>query len=182
MSDAKTLIQKAREELELSQSELANAVDVSQSTISRLEKLSTISDIRLAAKLAMKLKLDVNELLSDQAKQLIGSWVGEEFYAFCPNPFCDSNRLCRNRGGEAAVEWDSGTTFSYERFEELNFCRFCGTEVIKQCPGCGRSFTDGHTTFCSTCGSKVTDRPSKEEWEQIRELIRPVISEDDIPF
>jgi transcriptional regulator with XRE-family HTH domain len=169
-------IAKARLALKLSQLELAGALGVSQATISRLESSDEYpKDIRLLAKVARELEIPIAEVFP---QGLFEGTDAAPFFVFCPNPLC---------GGNDRTMRDGSPTLSYKaakhsarEFDKANYCKLCGTELVKDCPACGRRFTDGISKFCETCGQKIFPEILEDQWEQIRKLAAP--HDDDIPF
>lgn len=168
-----------RKEVDLSQAELAKEVGVSQATISRLEKGEYEPDLRLWSKLARALKMDVRELAPEDLFTEITDLERDYFFAFCPNPFCERNES-ELKNGIPIVRWRSSARYPMARFSEVNFCSRCGTELVKDCPGCSRPIEDSDARFCISCGTRITNRPTDEEWAAIRGSFAP--EDDDIPF
>lgn len=175
-----------RKRKKLSQSKLAELADVSQASISRIEKEEQQPDLKLYAKIAQALKVELSEIVPEELlNELLGQAYQENFYAFCPNPFCDKNKtgLYENTY-KAYVLWNSGSSHHIDRYDETNFCSRCGTDLVKECPSCKRKLEDQGSRFCISCGSKITDRPTKDEWETITKLEKAKKEDfdDDIPF
>lgn len=170
---------KLRKAKDLSQQELASLAGVSQATISRLEQNEHDPSLQMLGKLARALEVDLRELLEESTlNQLLGQENQEDFYAFCPNPLCTSNKISRSEGTNR-VAWTSGKNYPTDRYNEINFCTRCGTDLAKECPGCGRRLENEGTRYCITCGTQITDRPTDEEWDEIGRLVDP---NHDIPF
>jgi DNA-binding XRE family transcriptional regulator len=178
-------LRKARK---LSQAEMAAQAGVSQATVSRLEASEKHpTDVRLLAKLAKALETPLSELLP--AGSDLPFRYGEQFYAFCPNPFCSLNRTGIDKEGVPFVSWTSTTSYPSNEFDEVNYCATCGTELVKDCPSCKRRFDQQRTNYCVTCGERVSDHPTEEEWARIRANTpkrnateEPTAAEEDIPF
>jgi transcriptional regulator with XRE-family HTH domain len=179
-------IARLRKKQKLSQAQLATLAGVSQASISRIEKDEQQPDLRLYAKIAKALKIDLSEIVpSGLLDQLLGQDYNESFYAFCPNPFCNKNSFYINKqDGKPYVTWNSGSTFRTDLYDKVNFCSGCGTDLVKECPSCKQRLQDRGTRFCISCGSKISDRPTKEEWKQIEETCKAKaeFNDDDIPF
>jgi putative transcriptional regulator len=178
MSQQRIDLAALRKEKSLSQADLAKAAGISQTTVSRIEKSEHQPDLRLWAKIARVLGVDIREIAPDE---LLVEVLGEErdyFFAFCPNPFCDRNETSL-KDGSAQVYWRSAQRYPGSRYSAVNFCSRCGTELVKDCPGCSLSLEDAGSRYCISCGTQITNRPTKEEWERIRALLT---EEDDIPF
>lgn len=180
MNDEYRSFADLRKDHHLSQAELAEKVGVSQSTISRIEKGDLEPDLRVLSKIARELGITVKDMISKETvAEILGQQGQESFYAFCPNPFCDLNKLDK-KNGSPRVSWSSGNRYASWQFNEINYCAHCGTDLVKECPSCGRQFEEPNTRFCVTCGIQITDRPTEEEWEKIRAILNE--GEDDIPF
>lgn len=166
-------IAELRKTIDLSQSTLANSVGVSQATISRIESTEDeISDLKLLSKIARELGVTLNELISEESLNNLRGWSqGETFVAFCPNPFCSSNTIGLNKDESPFVQWMSSENYPADRFQEFNYCPECGEELIKECPNCKRHFITKRPRFCFTCGRKLCDRPTMEEWKLIKKKL-----------
>ena len=170
-----------RKNCDLSQSSLAEAVGVSQATISRLEASpETPSDIRLLSRVATALDTTILEVLEgcDLPESLIMGATGA-FYAFCPNPICGSNEHGRSRDGGFFIRWRSGSSYEAEQFDEVNYCGLCGTELVKECPSCKKRLKNRADRYCVACGSPLSDRPTDEDYAEM-ERLNP--DNDDLPF
>ena len=178
MSNFGTQIRTRREELGLSQTALSSAVGVSQAAISRLESCEECpSDFRLLNKLAKALKQPVAEFLPENQSQDL-----EEFFAFCPNPHCQTNSHNKKQG-TVLVFWSSWASYPANEFGEINFCPSCGTSLIKECQQCKRRFPKEESRYCIRCGEKICNRPTPEEWAALETLYSPPPrSDEDIPF
>lgn len=178
-----------RKDRELSQGELAKEIGVSQSTISRLESgQQPPEDARMLSRLARALELPLSELLEGtEVPAHLSTELTSRFWAFCPNPFCNRNRI-RGNPDEPAVQWASEQPYDATEFESTNYCSKCGTELAKQCPSCKKPLTERGTRYCVTCGERITERPTTDEWSEMsRSLQRGVDegkdqTEDDLPF
>lgn len=174
-------IVELRKSRNMSQADLASAVGVSQATISRLEKDEGAATIQALAKIARVFAYDLRDLLPpDRLRELSGAFVGDEFYAFCPNPFCRDNTT-GVKDGIPTVTWKSGKSYETELFEETNFCPSCGTELAKECPSCSRKL-ERNAKYCIACGKEITNHPTEDEWKRIKSLHTPTEFDDDIPF
>jgi len=162
--------------------ELAGLIGVSQSKISRIEKLSGIHDVALATKLSGPLRIELTDLLSASARQGLHQSSADNFFAFCPNPLCRSNETKKLSDGKFSTTWKSGRRYPHAQFLQTNFCGRCGTELVKQCSNCERKFTDEHTRFCIACGHAATERPSVADMAEIEEVFKDAIAEEDLPF
>jgi DNA-binding XRE family transcriptional regulator len=176
-------LSELRKQASRSQADLASAIGVSQATISRLEAAESCpTDIRLLSKIAKALNEPLNALVPEQfLEQLLPNFYGETFSAFCPNPFCDLNAHGLDATGAVAVSWKSWDKYDSSRFDEVNFCHRCGTELVKDCPSCKHRFDQKSAQFCMTCGTRITSRPTAEEWKKLHE-IHEAQRESDIPF
>ena len=181
MVDANLDLAVLRKAKELSQAELAEYIGVSQATISRIENGETQLSLQLAAKLARVLEVDLVDIIPEESLRNLTGHVGQEaFYAFCPNPLCVRNKV-EKVDNQVLVTWNSGQRYPSHRYEEVNFCTSCGTALVRECPQCKRLLENPGTWYCMSCGSRITDRPTPDEWAQIRELLAPK-DDDDIPF
>ena len=179
MDPKSSLIANRRKAKNLSQEELAQLAGLSQTTISRAEKGEGSINPRILAKIARALGVPVREIAEESTLQdRLEQGAVESFYAMCPNPLCRRNELTRV-GGKPAVSWKSGQFYPIARRDETNFCPDCGTELVKECPSCGRILEDRGARYCISCGNSIHSRPTTEEWAQIAELLD---HEDDIPF
>ena len=180
MQDRPSIVE-LRKSRNMSQAELASAIGVSQATISRLEKDEETATIQALAKIARVFEYDLRDLLHpDRLRELSGEFLGDEFYAFCPNPFCRDNTTSVTQG-IPKVQWKSGNSYRTELFEETNFCPSCGTELAKGCPSCGRQL-ERNARYCIACGREITNRPTADEWKHIKSLHTTSEFDDDIPF
>ena len=179
-------ISALRSKLEMSQSDLAQAIGQSQATVSRLEGLEeSPSDLKLLSNLASALSTPLPELLPVSfADEFFPTNRADTFYAFCPNPLCKLNTPGRHPGGDVFLRWESNTGYPSEEYSVINFCGSCGSDLVKECSNCGRRIGDGLPQYCVSCGKKVSDRPTPKEWEKIRAShpATEVPKRDDIPF
>jgi transcriptional regulator with XRE-family HTH domain len=168
-----------RKKRELSQAQLATAAGVSQATISRLESADECpTDFRLLSKISKALEEPLAELLPPGYLQEALVSTGEQvFAAYCPNPLCEENKHGIGRNGEPFIEWSSSQMYAMALFGEINYCDSCGTELVKECPNCKRRFAKNATQFCRTCGERVCERPTQEEWNIIKSM-----HDNPIPF
>jgi len=182
------IIAELRKERDLSQGALAKEVGVSQATISRLEALENEgADIRLLSKIARALGQRLDALLpEDFLKELSRDSIGDLFVAFCPNPLCMTNKVGLDREGRPSVTWESAQSYPSSGFLEYNYCPECGEELVKECPECKRRFETKRPRFCFTCGARVCERPTDEEWKIIRQHLAKKAEDanpsGDIPF
>lgn len=177
------LLRKAQD---LSQGDLGERVGRSQATISRLERASEVpDDLRLLGKLARALDTSLQDLLGDFDPPT-PDWAPDDdqtFFAFCPNPFCDSNSVRREGNGNLSVRWSSGSEYILDVKNEVNFCERCGEDLIKDCSECGRPITSSKARYCRTCGTQLNTRPTDEEWVELRKKYPPPTEpDDDLPF
>lgn len=166
---------------------MASQVGASQATVSRLERATDPNiDPPLIARIAKALGCSLADLMPEGMLEQVLSTDAEQFYAFCPDPFCPGNKYGWNaESNDVAVWWKSGSAYPMHRFDEINFCSKCGTALVKECPGCKRRLEQAGTRFCQTCGQRVTDRPTEKEWSTIRERVeakRRESEENEIPF
>src|SRR4051812_29596067 len=90
-----------RKQAGLSQAELASVVGVSQATISRLESSNGYpKDMRLLSKISKALGEPLSVLLPEDVLKEFSHHLGDSFFAFCPNPFCDRNTHGIDRNGQ----------------------------------------------------------------------------------
>ena len=173
-----------RKAAELSQEGLAERLGMSQSSVSRIESNSSPpSDPRLLSRLARVFELPVSELLEEaEVPDGLTTELMGEFWAFCPNPFCDRNERSRSGAGDPVVQWKSGMFFDPELFAETNYCSRCGEELVKQCPSCKKPLRERGARYCTTCGTQLTDRPTEDEWDRIRREVTIAEPDDDLPF
>jgi transcriptional regulator with XRE-family HTH domain len=167
MNDSCLDISSLRKKHRLSQMQLAEIANVSQATVSRIESGESTPSLQFLSNVARHLGIPLRELVPEQQlRALLGQDELSQFYAFCPNPFCDRNTYLRKDGLDY-IRWASGQTYPSDSFDEINYCTRCGTSLAKECPSCGRRLEEGGTSFCITCGKEITDRPTREEWQQI---------------
>lgn len=168
---------RVREAKGISQRDLAEAAGLSQSYISKLENSpkdgGSLADL---GRIASALDVPLVELLEGTS---LANWVGpqgDEFLAFCPNPFCKTNKYFWNHdSGHASVRWESAATYDAVCFEETNFCGDCGRRLVKQCPSCKASLANAGERFCRRCGKRIHEYPTEKEWK----MIRKELSDDD---
>src|SRR5262249_35147453 len=143
----------------------------SQATVSRIESADeSPTDLRLLGRIGRLLNLPVSELFPDSANQS-PEFTNGRFLAFCPNPFCRSNKYSRSKDGGAQVHWESKREYINELFEDTNNCSFCGTDLVKECPSCKKRLRRSGQDYCMACGTQIFDRPTHAEWEKIRKLL-----------
>jgi transcriptional regulator with XRE-family HTH domain len=167
-----------RQEKELSQEALARRAGLSQTTVSRLEKGEQVASTQTLAKLARALGTSLAELVPEDALKAADG--DGDTHAFCPNPFCVRNKLTK-KDGRAVVFWESWQSVSAEKWADVNFCRSCGSDLVKECAGCGKRMAEKGGLYCVRCGEKLTQRPTQDEWKKIREQLDTEF-DDDIPF
>ncbi|MBL8875266.1 MAG: helix-turn-helix domain-containing protein [Phycisphaerae bacterium] len=192
MIEGGSRIQRLRKDRELSQADLANKAGISQAAISRIENSDELpSDIRVLSKLARVLGVALEDLTDGTSVELQDPRpAGDGFWAFCPNPFCEKNQISRSTTDQVAVKYLTYRQYPAEEFVNINFCPGCGTDLIKECAECKRRIDNAYAKYCTRCGSKVTNRPTKEEWKKIEQLLPPKpapapaspMADDDIPF
>jgi len=174
-----------RKRQDLSQTQLADLVGVSQATISRIETGESRPTLQLLSKIARALETPLREVVPrEHLHELLGQDAMLTFYAFCPNPFCEKNKLSR-RDSKNVVSWVSGELHPAESFDEVNYCSRCGTELLKECPSCGRHLEEAGTLFCISCGARISKRPTKEEWKRIAEILdsrAAKVDDEEVPF
>lgn len=172
-------IEKYRKRKKLSQQRLAAEVGVSQATISRLEQGDHADlDLRLAAKIARALEVDLREISPDAVADV----QPDDFFAYCAEPFCDSNELKRDGAGKPTVYYRSGELYPTRQWDDINFCAQCGHELVKECAECHMRFKH-LSNFCTRCGTQASARPTAEEWKRIGEILDEKDRlDDDIPF
>jgi transcriptional regulator with XRE-family HTH domain len=182
MDEIGQILVKLRKGKQLSQEELAAASGVSQATISRLEKQEQTASIKTLAKLARALEVGLLELAPRETLDN-GEVADDTFSAFCDNPFCSRNKLLLAPDKTCRVQWDSWQQYRSDAWSEANFCRSCGSELVKECPGCAKRLLDKGGRYCTRCGTKLTARPTQDEWKQITAQLKGSEEEDDdIPF
>ncbi|MGD8813792.1 MAG: helix-turn-helix domain-containing protein [Anaerolineales bacterium] len=160
-----------RKELKLSQEELAQMVGVSQATISRIEKGEYAPSLQMLIKIARALNIDIREAIPEGLMNDVSTHEDmNTFMTICPNPLCDSNDFYREDGKDFVL-WKSWQQHGIDQFEEINFCEVCGIDLIKGCPSCGRKLEKKGARFCITCGTNLHNRPTPEEWTEIREIL-----------
>jgi transcriptional regulator with XRE-family HTH domain len=183
MDDVGLIIARWRKRKNLGQEELAAAAGVSQATISRVEKQEQTANIKTLAKIARALGVGLSELVPAESLNSDGD-DADSFYAFCENPLCARNKL-KLENGNPSVFWESWQQYRNAAWSEANFCRTCGTELMKECRSCNKRFLEKGGRFCTRCGTENTTRPSEKEWEAIRARLgigKTEEFDDDIPF
>lgn len=189
-------VQRLREDRGLKQSELAAKAGISQSTLSRLENTEIRSGgVQIVLKVARALGVTFSELVVGTPMEGLihdESKSGDSFFAFCPNPFCDLNEPSLNQDGSVRVDWDSSQQFSSSEYEEINYCESCGTELVKECKGCGKRLHRSVSNYCRRCGDPLNRRPTKDEKLLLSKALAKSksryesygepVSADDIPF
>lgn len=176
-------IAELRKEKNISQEQLAKEFGVSQATISRLESGEFEPSLQVLAKTARYFNIDLREIVpAERLNNLLDTRAVNSIFAFCPNPFCDSNEFYK-QDGQSWIRWKSGKSYDANRYEEINFCTRCGSDLIKECPSCGKLIEESGAKYCIRCGEKIVDRPTKEEWERIGQILdNREPTEDEIPF
>lgn len=182
-------VAKLRKRKKLAQADLAAKMRTSQATVSRVESTALPpTDTKLISELANALGVTVTDLLEGMPiPPALQASASSDFYAFCTNPFCHTNRTGRGDDGKAYVAWNSGGMHGANKFAETNYCVHCGGGLVKQCPSCGNRLKTSGTRYCGTCGSPVSSRPTTEEWKKIEALYPKKKGkfddlEEDIPF
>ncbi len=185
MDDKGILIAKLRKRQKLSQGELAMRAGVSQATISRLEKQEQEANVTTLAKLARALGVELSQLVPEATLNAEQDGV-DSFFAFCENPFCHRNDRKLNEEQKPVVFWNSWQALDNASWSDVNFCRACGGDLVKECTSCNRRITEKNTRFCTRCGKKLSSRPTKAEWLRLEEQVKAAAAkpkeEDDIPF
>ena len=179
-------VQAARKAREMTQDALAREAEVSQSLISRLESgKSAAIKLRDLTGIARCLRTSLRDLLegSEHANLLDDGCPDDSFIAFCPNPLCRTNRTGLNSNGEPVVKWESESRYPAE-FDDVNYCPYCGDDLVKACSECGRLIGSAYDRYCVRCRTPLNSRPTTEEWEKIRNRHQPVAETqgEDIPF
>lgn len=170
----------------LTQVEFGDSLGISQARISRLEKDEDWpTDVRLVAEIAKAFKLPVYDFVPEASlERLFGTHEQTQFfYAFCPNPFCPSNKHGKAEGSYR-VWWSSGQSVALAEFDHTNFCKSCGTRLVKDCPSCSALLDQKGQRYCGACGAPVTERPTPKEWQRIEDECKAheALNEDEIPF
>jgi transcriptional regulator with XRE-family HTH domain len=168
-----------RQAKSLSQEALAKAAGLSQTTVSRLEKGEQVASTQTLAKLARALGTSLADLVPQEALNA-SDGDGDIFHAFCANAFCVRNKMAK-KDGRAVVYWESWQPVPAQKWADVNFCRSCGNDLVKECPGCSKRMTEKGGLFCVRCGEKLTKRPTSDEWKKINEQLETEF-DDDIPF
>jgi transcriptional regulator with XRE-family HTH domain len=190
MNELSARLVELRKTREMSQADLAKAIGVSQGMISRIETAELPpSDLKLLSRIAKVLGVPASELIPEELRTLLqGSDNEGMFFAFCPNPKCPRNKL-EFHDDEPVLYWSSGQRFPSEAFVEVNYCRSCGEELIKECKNCKRRLNEADTRYCITCGTQICQRPTAAEWQEIRKMKPPPptseeshFKPDEIPF
>lgn len=181
MDEIGQIIGRLRKRKNLSQGELASAAGISQATVSRLEGQEQVANVKTLAKLARALEVSLSELVPPETLSS-GEGNGGAFFAFCESPLCVRNKL-KLVDKKPTVYWDSWQAHDNESWSDVNFCRSCGGDLVKECSSCGLRLTDKGGQYCMRCGKELTARPSEEEWKQIRTHLNAADDfDDDIPF
>lgn len=181
MDEIGQTIIRLRKRKNLSQEELAAAAGVSQPTVSRLEKQEQVASVKTLAKLARALEVALSELVPPET--LSSGPAEDTFYAFCENPLCSRNKL-KLVNKVSTVFWESWQAYRNEDWSDANFCRSCGSDLVKECSSCGKRLVEKGGRYCTRCGKKLTERPTKEDWTQINAQLSGASEDfdDDIPF
>lgn len=177
-------VAKLRKSRGLSQIEFASLAPCSQATVSRIEAAAEPpADVQLLSKLARALNISLVELLDGfDSPSALQDGAFLFFYAFCPNPLCETNKVGRDESNVLVVNWASSGRFEASLFPEINFCRLCATPLVKECPSCKKVLRNVNTRYCVTCGAKVCERPTADEWKHLNDKYPARSADDDIPF
>lgn len=137
----------ARRALGLTQSKLAIEIGCHQAALSMFEqgKSTKLSD-DLVSKLAVRLKLDLEQLIKmeqGEKEPILPSTIS---VGFCPDPECPSNTAYTV--GERAL-------FRITLQKGI-YCAHCGEVLEHHCPSCGAALNEG--ACCSMCGSPYVSR------------------------
>ena len=183
-------VRELRERLELTQAELGKRAGLTQSYISRLEGSEHATpSVKAIAELARALDETPRDLTAGtETEHLFQSDnQGDAFRAYCPNPFCRDNHIGWEDGVQT-VRWSSFRRYSINEFSEINYCGYCGEEILKQCPQCNKLIESANQQYCVKCQASLNERPTEDDWVKIRRSlgteeakIEPAPGED-IPF
>src|ERR1019366_7293308 len=116
MNNSSAKVSELRKGLQLTQVELAKRAGLSQGTISRIESgEDPPTDLRLWIKIAKALEEPIESPPPDELLRAAEASQSETFYAFCPNPFCETNKLIMENE-KASLRWASGVRFHSASF------------------------------------------------------------------
>ncbi|MFW5840422.1 MAG: helix-turn-helix domain-containing protein [Planctomycetota bacterium] len=180
-------VKERRENLGLSQAELARDANTSQSFVSRLER-ATLSDIDFGDLIATSRALHSSPFDMCEGTSFesflgdVSDPLNEKFVAFCPNPLCCTNTVRIGKDGNPLVVWTSQTEYQEAFFQQINFCGFCGEKLVKQCPSCDWRVSSAMESFCTRCGESLHKRPTDAEWQEIGKLYSQDQGDNEIPF
>jgi hypothetical protein len=141
----------------------------------------SFANVKTLAKLARALGVELSELAPPESLPSNYDY-GDSFSAFCEDPFCESNKL-KLVNNSPVVVWDSWQSYPMDKWGDLNFCRSCEGDLIKECSSCGMRLIDRGGRYCTRCGKELHSRPSEDDWKRINVQLKPGEGfDDDIPF
>jgi transcriptional regulator with XRE-family HTH domain len=156
----------------LTQTELAEKSGLTQPVISRLERMGVIQRVPegVIRLLAQGLAVDLKELVGGtMLEKLLNDDLDEDagvHLVYCANPFCPRNEILA-WGSDFELRWKSAEQIGSREFDALRYCGACKSELVRACPHCGKRIRRVPEHYCSRCGKKVHDRPTKPEYQEL---------------
>ena len=186
-----TKIRNLRDNMRLSQDDIASNTGLSQSYISRIEKGEAAPSKEVLERIAVPLKTNLTTLVKGTASvSALEEPTFAERHAYCPNIECpgtaygywdDGAEAWRTLtveefwkekydGGEPLSEWRKRQGVSLEviyRWIELdentNYCELCGTKLRNSCPSCQIPLKIWNQRFCHHCAVPLNKLPEHEK-------------------
>ena len=187
-----TRIKKIREDMRLSQDDIASNTGLSQSYISRIEKGEAAPSKEVLERISVPLKTNLTALVDGTySAAALEEPTFAERHAYCPNINCpgtaygfwdDSIPAWRTVTMEEFYKGEFGSGESpVEEFmmrylpnveliyrwikidEDTKFCELCGTKLRNSCPRCKMPLKAWNQKFCHGCGSQLNKLPEHEK-------------------
>ena len=161
LSDA---VKKRREELGLTQAEVANRAGIGQPYISKIERgiIKSPSSSTIEA-LAKALEMDVDTLWWTMSAEPDDGEVG-----YCPKFECPGSNYYEDID---PLSWEPYKTSLEDEEGRIAFCVHCGTSLLAECQNCGRKMRRFYH-YCPGCGHHLIPNRVHTSQEE----------EDDVPF
>jgi transcriptional regulator with XRE-family HTH domain len=161
-------IRKRREELGLTQAELAKRAGIGQPYISKIES-GAIRSPSHATIQALSLALGMG---SDGLMDETWCIPGYAEIGYCPNFKCPGSNYAEIM---SASYWKPYKTSLEDEEGRIEFCVYCGTKLLTECENCGRKIKQFYQ-HCPGCGHYLL-RPSPGAPEEENEA-----GDDDVPL
>jgi transcriptional regulator with XRE-family HTH domain len=148
------LIKKRREELGLTQAQLAECAGIGQPYVSKIEsgtiKSPSLSTIK---SLAEALEIDVEDLWDTASYFPDDVEIG-----YCTNEDCPGAEWVQNGN---YIDWTPYKTALRDDEGLIEFCFHCGKKLLRECANCGRTMKRVYQ-YCPGCGCELL--PTYRKW------------------